>query len=1434
MNGIVQILEDQRIAGTGFLVSANGLIVTCAHVVGTSMPKKVMVVFQAEGKPREATVIAEWWRGIDAEDVAFLRVNGGLPKGVEPLPLGSSSGTEGLHIKTFGYPADNEVVGERGSGEVMGFGSFTTTGQPLLQLSSHEITRGFSGAPIWSDARRRVIGMAVIAVGIDTLGKRSKTAHAIPTETLREICPLLDISDVCPYRGLEAFTEQDHEFFFGRERAVEKLLTSLKSSPHFLAVLGPSGSGKSSLVQAGLMRRLHKGTWLGSGEHVELVISRPGNDPFAELSLRGLTGRSANLTERVQAWRINKPEKERLVLIVDQFEEIWTNCSKEIAQDFINQLVTLINAAKSAPYTTIILVMRDDFYSRIGQYEALADLLDQSLVRITRTLRRPEVTAIVREPASAVGLQFAPGLIDTIVEDVLSISTTPLEDEPAADSTALPLLEFALTQLWELRQDGELTRDAYNAIERVSGGLTLWADNAYFSLEERLRPLARTLFMQLIHIGDESQNIPDSRRRRTLASLLSKQSQPDDVHLVISHLAKARLLVTGRDPRDGQESVEIIHDVLIREWRRLRDWIAQNRSFLVWHQDFEKRVHLWIESDPRDPFLRDKGRLLFGRDLDEAKHWLEERATDLDPVEQDYIRASQAQAEHQHQTTLARQLVAQAELIRVQQPDLVYRSVILAAEAMRRVPSVEADQALRAAIAIIPHPLTELSHQKMVKALAFSPSGQYIATASEDCSVQVWEMPQWTPITSLTHQGAVNALAFSPDGHFLATASSDYTVGLWEVTKWHQITSLTHHGPVKALTFSADGHYLATASQDQTAGVWEIASSQRVAYLEHESDVNGVAFSPDGHYLATASSDCTASIWEVPSGPRLAQLPHRMRVWSVSFSPDGQYLVTASEDTTAGIWEIPSGQQLKSLQHEWMVGVIIFSPDGHYLVTAGGDKFARVWEMPDGRLLTRIPHHGNTKSAAFSFNGRYLATTGDTMVSVTEVAGWRQIACLIRGYALHTVAFSRDGQYLAAAGEGSTAYLWEVTDKASLAFFSCQKVKAMAFTPDGQHLVTAGDTVATKWDVARREVLKRFSFRTFPLGGGVKFSTDGRYLAVISDALWDMKSGQKLVGFMGRTAAFSADGSSLATTDGRGNVVVMETKTRKHVSLSHKDAVNIIIFSSDGRYLATASDRPSGSGWNSKSPVAVWELPHGRLLVSLPQEELVDQVLFSSHGSYLAVVSNAGVLVWKTSTCSQLINIPPQSTYDSVRDTAFSPDEQYLAIASSYQIQVYNTTKKQFLDPLEHMVVTRIMFSPNGRYLACASDDNNACVWEISSGRRLAYLGHEHWVKGIAFSPDSHYLATASWDNTVSIWETMTGLHLSRLRHNTKVTDVAFSPDGKYVTSLDWDDTLRVWLWRPEDMIEEARAHVPRNLTRQEWQTYLGNEPYRKLYPDLL
>src|SRR6266700_2189103 len=280
VNGIVSIMSNRRI-GTGFVVVDDGLIATCAHVLGPSRPEKALVVFQGSGEQREAVVLAESWRAEEAEDIALLRVSGELPTGILPLPLGSSLGTEGHPLTTFGYPNIGEIEGARGTGTILGHGMNTKAGQPLLQLRSNEITEGFSGAPVWDEVRRRVVGMVVIAARTDPLGKLSETAFATPAETLRAISPALQVSDVCPYRNLEAFTETDAMFFRGREHVIETLVDNLQNEPRLLAVFGASGSGKSSVVQAGLIPRLRNGAVPGS-DRWEIIVTRPTDTFFKQ------------------------------------------------------------------------------------------------------------------------------------------------------------------------------------------------------------------------------------------------------------------------------------------------------------------------------------------------------------------------------------------------------------------------------------------------------------------------------------------------------------------------------------------------------------------------------------------------------------------------------------------------------------------------------------------------------------------------------------------------------------------------------------------------------------------------------------------------------------------------------------------------------------------------------------------------------------------------------------------------------------------------------------------------------------------------------------------------------------------------------------------------------------------------------------------------
>jgi energy-coupling factor transporter ATP-binding protein EcfA2 len=555
---------------------------------------------------------------------------------VVPLLLGSSGGTSSHSFKTFGFPAAKPAEGMWGYGTL---GDLTTeVGYLVLQLTgATEVTPGFSGAPVLDTITRRVVGMVTAITIPDQYGRLAETAFITPTEILQDVCSVLRISDVCPYRSLDAFTEDDAEFFFGRERVVQWLVESLRQEPRFLAVLGPSGSGKSSLVQAGLIPQLRQSAVPGS-DRWGVIVVRPADQPFNQLEAEGLPDASGGLVKAVQAWPDQYPEQTRLVLAIDQFEELLVTCPQSLRQVFVTQLTELLEAALPV---TVVLTMRDDFYSRFAQdAPALLPWLERGLVNVPPTLEHDELQAIVEEPAQAVGLVFETGLVDAILEDVLG--SVPGRAGQVGRSTVLPLLEFALTQLWERRQDGMLTHEAYESIGRVTGGLTQWADRTYYGLAKEEQRLARRVLTDLVHLGDESQGLPDSPQRRPLDVLSWDEDEWEVVHGVVRQLADARLLTTGRDPQSGQETAELIHDAVLREWSLLRGWLREDRQLLAWRHEIGRRVRKWVESSPDDSARRDEGWLLRGRELREAGQWLAEHGERLQVHERAYVHESVA------------------------------------------------------------------------------------------------------------------------------------------------------------------------------------------------------------------------------------------------------------------------------------------------------------------------------------------------------------------------------------------------------------------------------------------------------------------------------------------------------------------------------------------------------------------------------------------------------------------------------------------------------------------------------------------------------------------------------------------------------------------------------------------------------------------------
>lgn len=1400
--GIVRILDVNRdIAGTGFVISESGLIATCSHVIqheelqkrGAPRPEEVTIIFHATGDEREARVEPDWWLPWNDGDLAIMQVEGILPQGVRPLPLGPAEGTNGHEVCTFGFPDVGDIEGLGGDGRVVRV--LPNTGRSILQLRSNEITAGFSGAPIWDKLRRHVIGMVSAIAEPDRHHRLVETAFALSADTLRSVCPELYLSEDCPYHNLDAFTEADEAFFFGRTRVINDLINSLRSEPSFLAVLGPSGCGKSSVVQAGLIPNLRQGAVPGS-DHWEIIITRPTDHNFADLVVA---------LQQTQQYT---------VLVIDQFEEFFVTSPATAQQAVLTHLTRLLDRS---PGTSIILTLRDDFYSHFVQHETLAQCLRRGLINIPPFLKREELMAIVQGPAEILGLNFEPGLVEVIVKDSTEAVNVPEECDGVGRSTILPLLEFTLTQLWERREEGMLTHAAYEKIGGVTGSLTQWATTTLRALDVQQRPLARRIFTDLVYLGDESQRLPYSRKRRQLDALCRAENEWEEVGHVVQRLVEARLLVTSRSSQSPGAEVEIIHDALLQEWGELRRWLEEDRRFLLWHQECERRVQAWRKGTPADTVQRDKDKLLRGHELVEAESWLTERKTDLNEEEHYFIHASREQqrqeesrwrelyeeaerqrtkAEQHQQIALGRQLAAQSELIRNQYPHLLERSVLLAVEAMRRFPSLESDQALRNGLALFPQRrLASLSFGGDVWAASFSPDGNYLAISSQSGSVGVWSTEGWSQIALLTHKGPMRDLAFSPDGRFLVTASWDRTAKVWETTNWHHLISLAHKKAVLSIAFSPNGRYLVTGSKDCTAKLWDTSSWEQLASLVHEKDILDVAFSPDGRYCATASHDCTVKVWEVNKSQEVAKLIHRASVNAVVFSPDGTCVATASEDLTARVWEIPGGLESAFLLHNGPVFALAFNPDGSYLATASGDHTAKLWDVEIGyQLLHQFTHKQDVYYVAFNSDGRYLATASDDgTAGVWETKSGRQLICLPQGGRVYTTAFSPDGSSIVTTSSGN-AKVWETTSHYRRTHLShALSVECIAFSPDGCYLATASrDDSAKMWEVSSGHQLTCLTHKNSVWA--VTFSPDGRYLATAcwdhTAKVWEASSGRQLI------------------------------------RLTHKKGhVRAVSFSPDGRYLATASD---------DGTAGVWEVNSGHQLARLTHDEIVRDVTFSPDGRYLATASDDGTAkVWEASSGHQLARLVHKRF---VYRVTFSPDGRYLATASyDHTAGLWEVGSGHQLAQLTHnAVVDDVVFSPDGRYLATASWDHTAGLWDVSNGNQLAGLPHENIVNAVAFSPDGHYLATACSDGTAGVWEMSIKRQMARLVHEDQVTAVAFSPDGKYIATASDDGTAGMWLWHPEDLISEAQCHLTRNLTQSEWEQYIGDEPYRETYPNLL
>ncbi len=1003
--------------------------------------------------------------------------------------------------------------------------------------------------------------------------------RAVTGEAIAE--PGTDDVAHAPYRGLARFESDDRELFFGREDLVAQLADRVDTQ-RLVALVGASGSGKSSLLRAGLIPHLRVPADRGPQRAAIRVIT-PGQHPL-----------------RTHAQRLVPAEADGdTVLILDQFEELYTlGTPPHERNQFIDHLLA---ATDPASRLRVVIAVRADFLDRCAEHHPLAAALREATL-LVGPMSPAELRQAIVKPAAAAGLIVERALTAKIIEDVT--------DKPGG----LPLMSHALLETWRRRTGRTLTLTAYNAADGVAGAIARTAEDFYARLSPHQAGTAQEILLRLITPGEGAQDTSRPAPREELAP----ESSPATAE-VLERLVTARLVTL-----DGL-SVALVHEALITAWPRLRQWIDQDRERLRVHRQLSEAFHIW------EHLGRDPGALYRGARLEPAAAL--PRST-LSAGEKEFLDASlaaqaaeavavrrrarwrrqaivllsilllvaaatatyavhaQRAANRQRDVARSRELAARSDAMLSQQPET---AMMLALKGFRLAPTVEARSSLLSSYA--KYTANQMTgHTDAANAVAFAPDGRTLATGSADHTVKLWNTTTHQLAATLAgHTDAVTAVAFAPDGRTLATAGADHTVKLWNTTTHGEIATLTGHtNTVNAVVFSPDGQTLATGSSDGQVRLWDTATRKTTSTIDQNAGtVMAVAFSPDSRSLAAAGSDRRVRLWSTASRRLMGILTGPQdAVRSLAFSPNGRTLVAAGDDGTPRLWNVSARRALAAMkQGESSLTAATFSPDGHTLATADMEG-VRLWDSRTHHEIGRLNEDAN--AVVFSPDGRTLATVGRyAKVKLWSTATRRIITTLGDTATALRAAFSPDGDTLATTFSNGTVQLWDVSRHRETATWRAgdNTVWGVDFSPDGRTLATgAYDRTVRLWNTATHQqiaVLK--GHRNTVLA--VAFSSDGRTLATGAYdgtiRLWDVAEHRSAGILRGHreavtALAFSPDGRTLATasTDRTARLWNVPSRRSTVVLAGHRDAVTALAFSPDGRTLATASTDRTARLWS--------------------------------------------------------------------------------------------------------------------------------------------------------------------------------------------------------------------------------------------------------------